>query len=550
MRRTIVGLALAGGLLAAPAGASAADWFVRPNGTTYGNGTGTSWTNAFSGFAAIPWGTVGCGDTVWAAGGTYTQDLEPAKTCTPAARVAVRRARADAPAVTASPGWHAGFDSTVHQAGAGIGLLGNWDGITISGRTTAAGGGHGWWIDLRGLTQGTGISFANGATADDNVFEYIDLQGPGAINYTGDGRGIDATPFASATGNLFSHLRIFDWESAISHVGMNGSTFEHLDVFDIMAANWPTFHPNGLYTSASQNVTVRYSTFRKGPHGHGVGEGIFFEQGGGAANWSIYGNVFHDLDSIGLKAIQITSAVPGLRIANNTFDNVAVPGVFVNGGSCGAGSESRNNLSFATPAPAACGVSSNNLTLASTPMPFLDRGAHDYRIVAAVGAGYPRNGGVSMAGLFTADRNGAVFGADGAWDVGATEYGSTPPAPPGGTPPGSAGPAAAAKRLGLGLRVAAPAMVGRWTVVRVTVTNRTGRTAGGVVVRIVPPRTVIARRRVRTIGTIGPGRSRTFAVRLKARSAVGLRVPIRFGVTSTLPGRSVRVALGAVPVAR
>jgi hypothetical protein len=254
------------------------------------------------------------------------------------------------------------------------------------------------------------------------VMEYMDLQGPGAITYSGDGRGINATPFTGATGNVFSHMSIFEWESAIYHAGINGSTFEYLDVYDIMAANWSSYHPNGIYVNGSSNVVVRYSKFHKGPKGNGVGEGIFFEQGGGASNWQIYGNLFYDLDSTGLKAIEITSTVPGLRIYNNTFDNIIVPGIFVNAGSCGSGSEVKNNLSFATSAPDACGSMSNNLTIASSPMPFVNRSAKDYRIVGTIGSGYPRNAGANLGSIFAADMLGAGFGSDGAWDVGAYEY--------------------------------------------------------------------------------------------------------------------------------
>ncbi|MGZ5494060.1 MAG: right-handed parallel beta-helix repeat-containing protein, partial [Thermoanaerobaculia bacterium] len=378
----------------------------------------------------ISWTRVACGDTIWGAGGNYSQDLAPAKKCTSGAPLSIRRARSDAPAATASAGWSSTFDATVHQVnGAGILFNGDWDYITISGRTTAAGGAHGWWIDLRGRTQGAGIEFANGAGADYNVMEYMDLQGPGYINYTGDGRGIDATPFSSATGNVFSHMNIFDWESAIYHAGINGSTFEYLDVYDIGAQNWSSWHPNGIYNSGSSNVIVRYSKFHKGPKGYGVGEGIFFEQSGGSSNWQIYANLFYDLNSTGLKAIEITSNVPGLKIYNNTFDNIIVPGVYVNAGSCGTGSETRNNLSFATSAPSSCGAMSNNLTIASSPMPFLNRAGKDYRIVSTIGANYPRNLATNLSSTFTLDLAGHVFGGDGQWDIGAYEYDSGSPPP-------------------------------------------------------------------------------------------------------------------------
>ena len=82
------------------------------------------------------------------------------------------------------------------------------------------------------------------------------------------------------------------------------SPFEYIDMYDIMAANWSTYHPNGIYTSGAPGGIVRYSVFHKGPDGNGVGEGIFFEQSGGSTDWQIYGNVFYDLDQSGWKAIE------------------------------------------------------------------------------------------------------------------------------------------------------------------------------------------------------------------------------------------------------
>jgi hypothetical protein len=412
-----VSLALFAGMNALPA--SAADWFVRPDGGSYGSGTGRDWSNAFAGLGGISWSSVACGDTIWVAGGNYTRDLAPAKKCSASSRLSIRRARTDAAAATSAAGWSSSFASTVHQiSGAGIVFNGDWDYITISGRTTAGGGDRGWWIDMTGRTSGAGIEFVNGAGADYNTMEYMDVQGPGAINYTGDGRGIDATPFSTATGNTFSRMRIFDWESAIYNAGINASVFEYLDVYDIHAQNWSSYHPNGLYTSGAKGGIVRYSTFRKGPKGHGVGEGIFFEQAGGSTDWQIYGNVFSNLDQSGLKAIQMTSNVGNIKIFNNTFNNIIVPGVYVNQGSCGSGAEVRNNLFVKTSGPSSCGSASNNLVSSSTGV-FADSA---FRIVSTVGSGYPRNAGQDLSSLFRSDMTGMGFGTDGAWDIGAFEY--------------------------------------------------------------------------------------------------------------------------------
>jgi hypothetical protein len=52
------------------------NWYVRPTGTTYGAGNGTSYANAWSGFASIVWGAGGilAGDTLYI-DGTHTTQL-------------------------------------------------------------------------------------------------------------------------------------------------------------------------------------------------------------------------------------------------------------------------------------------------------------------------------------------------------------------------------------------------------------------------------------------------------------------------------------------
>ena len=399
--------------------AKAANWYVRPNGTTYGSSNGTNWSNAIAGLSGIVWSSVSCGDTIWVAGGTYTQNLLPAKKCTSASRLAIRRARSDAPEATSSAGWSASFHSSVHQTnGAGIIFNGDTDYITISGRTTSAGGTHGWWIDLRGRTSGSGIEFVNGASADFNTMEYMDLHGPGFVTYTGDGRGIDATPFSSATGNTISHMKIHDWESTIYNAGINNTTYEWVEVYGVRAVNASQFHPNALYNANANGLTVRYSVFHDD-----VGEGIFVEQSGGVSNLFIYGNTFYN---IGTKTIQITGSTTNTKILNNTFDNTSAS-VQVRtdqGGSCGGSSETRNNYFYSNSSLNTCGTMSNNLIISSSPNPFVNRPSHDYHIAATVGTNYPRNAGTNLATYFQNDVDSVKFGADGSWDIGAYEFNS------------------------------------------------------------------------------------------------------------------------------
>jgi hypothetical protein len=262
----------------------------------------------------------------------------------------------------------------------------------------------------------------------------MDLQGPGAINYTGDGRGIDDTPFSSASNHTFSHMKIWDWESGVYIAGANYPIFEYIDMYNIMAQNWSTYHPNGIYIIGSDYGIVRYSKFHYGVNG--CGEGVVFSDGGSWRNWQIYGNLFYDLIGGGLKSIQYQDApTQGVKIYNNTFVNNQV-NLYLSASSCDSSSETRNNLFYGSGGRFSCGTSSNNIAASSNP--FVNSGVKDFRIVSTIGTGYPRNAGTALGIAYNTDMDGVTRGADGAWDIGAYEYISDAPSDaPGGTPGGS-----------------------------------------------------------------------------------------------------------------
>jgi Bacterial Ig domain len=412
------------GLLLGPLGLHAANFYVRPNGGDYGAENGTDWSNAFDGFNDIAWASISPGDTVWVAGGTYTQSLAPGKSGTAGARIAVRRARSDSLECTGVAGWNALFDSVVHQVRSGIVML-DYNYTTVSGR--ASDGSNGWWIDFKGTTQGIGISFPNGADASHNLFEYMDIEGAGNLDITwgpGDSRAIDASCFSSASDNCFSRLKIWDWAEGAVVAGMSSPIFEYIDMFDLGAQNWVQYHPNGIIILGGANVNgiVRYSRFHSGPDGLGVGEGIFFEQSSGGSNgWRIYGNIFYDLNHAGWKAIEITTGVSNLLIYNNVFDNIGPLEAIYNAG--GATGETKNNLFYSVVGTGKVGVFASNL-VASSQNVFVNRAGKDYHIIATTGADYPRNAGAPLTadGFVERDMDGNLRGSDGTWDIGAYEY--------------------------------------------------------------------------------------------------------------------------------
>ena len=406
--------------------AVAANWYVRPSG---GGGTGTSWTDAWNGLNNINWGSVSCGDTIWVAGGTYTQDLSPKKNCTSASRLYIRRARSDAPECTGASGWSSSFDSTVEMYRTTI-TFESYNYITVSGRTTASGGGYGWLINFPGVSSGIGIEWPNGSTGSYITVEYMEVRGPNtagtSYHFTDDGRGIDDTPFSSATNHTFSHMKIWGWESGIYIAGTNNHISEYIEMIYIQSDG--TMHPNLYYIIGSANGIIRYSKFHNSA---ASGTGIAFSDGGPWNNWSIYGNLFYDMtNSYGAALGVQDAAIVGLKIYNNTFSNNYM-NINLSSASCGSGCETRNNIFHGSGGSVNCGTTSNNLSTSSSSV-FVNLGGKDFHIVSNTGSGYPRNAGTKLSSYFTTDMDGVVFGADGTWDIGAYEYSSSGPSP---TPP-------------------------------------------------------------------------------------------------------------------
>jgi hypothetical protein len=408
--------------------AHAANWYVRPSG---GSGSGMSWAAAWNGLGGINWASVAAGDTIWVAGGTYTQDLAPNKTGTAGNFISIRRARSDSPECTGAAGWSTGFDALVLQDNASIifttGRTLNY--ITISGRTTANGGDYGWKVWIHGGRSGNGVVFDNGSYTSQITLEYMELAGPNIQNYDNDSRGVDDTPGGgSASYHTFSHMKIWGWESGIYAAYGNYHVSEYIDMYNISSDG--TMHPNLYYIISSDNGIIRFSRFHDSA---ASGTGIAFSDGGSFANWKIYGNVFYDMMDAYAASIGVQdAAIPGLLIYNNTFVNV-YNNLNLSSASCGAGSETRNNLFYGSGGAFTCGTSTNNLQTATDP--FVNLAGKDFRIKATIGSAYPRDKGISLGSSYNTDMLGTLRGgADGTWDIGAFEYTSGSEAGPPATP--------------------------------------------------------------------------------------------------------------------
>ncbi len=415
--------------------AAAKNLYVRKGAT--GSNNGSDWNNAWTECSSIVWGGSGvvAGDTVWFAGGTYTTTLKPAVSGTSSAWISIKRVRATDAAPTSAAGWNSAYDSqVVINAGGNNALVFNIAGlscISVDGR-----------IDS-GMQLVTPNNDGASVGIDDSVnyitLTNLDLAGPGgatAINMNGDNRGIDATAWSSPdNGNTWryapinylvvSHCRIHGQVNNLWLLNCYNSTIEYTKMYDAAAANSTTYHANVCATSGSTNITWRYNEI----YNHQV-EGIMFISGG-AANWYIYGNVWHDGMTGVSRVVEAQDGVEGpVYFYNNTVVNVPMGNRVANGGIYAAGSQARNNLYWNS---AAGGLPDNDYEFANSTLsetsgianganPFVNYSGQNYHIVSNLSATLPRNKGAALGVPFNVDLDGNVRGADGTWDIGAYEY--------------------------------------------------------------------------------------------------------------------------------
>jgi hypothetical protein len=101
---------------------------------------------------------------------------------------------------------------------ASITFNGNYDYITISGRTTANGGANGWQINFKGRQADLESKLPMGLMRIFITVEYMDIEGPGSVTYSSDGRGLDLTPFSGPTTDCSAI-----WKSTIGNLASTWS---------------------------------------------------------------------------------------------------------------------------------------------------------------------------------------------------------------------------------------------------------------------------------------------------------------------------------------
>lgn len=341
--RCTIGLFM--GMLLVPNSVWATDHYVRAGAT--GNGSGSDWTNACTGFTgSCAASSLVRGDTYYVAAGSYgylditSPDVGTEVITIKAATVADHGT---------STGWSNGYAGQALFQTANNQTLLETDYITIDGQSRA-GYGSGYNIKFRttgtcntcaALILGNPGASGGGSASNHDIVEYVEMQGSGSTV------GEDKAAIVAVNGSYNQFL--YDWfhnagnDLLDAHTGAwTNLTVDHcfLDTNDMGGANTGK-HSTGLNVTGD-NLTVSNNWFRN------IQSSDMIENAAGGhtdlSNWYIFGNVFYwdsGCSGCGIGDGEIGILVNGssgtnltgtLMIVNNTIAGVASPSYCSTGG--------------------------------------------------------------------------------------------------------------------------------------------------------------------------------------------------------------------------
>jgi PKD repeat protein len=257
-------------LLLSVAGVNAANnWYVVPGGA--GNKGGTAWTNAWD-VSCISWSSVGAGDTIWLAGGTYSSALNVKNSGSSGNPIYIKRVLASDNAPANSPGWRSGFDSLVVLP---LINVPNNNYITIDGRVT-------YGIQV----QPAGEQIIIGSGGSCSYLQFLNMEVLGSYNTNTAGYGIFSCYSVWYCNLQFSNMWIHGMAEGITCKGWSNAVVEHCLLSDFLIVGNP--HVDVIYFWNATNVTMRYNVISNSP-----ADGIYWWGGvdGGTVNFYFYNNL-------------------------------------------------------------------------------------------------------------------------------------------------------------------------------------------------------------------------------------------------------------------
>ncbi len=368
-------------------------------------------------------GSLSAGDTVWIAGGNYgSQGMNWSKGGANGNPIKFYRVQAADAAPSSAAGWNSSFDSQVVTAGNFAANPGPGN-ITLDGRVNDG-------IKITTVNGNNTAMLLNGG--NNYTISHVTFIGPGWGR--SGGYGIN---WIDGSGHLCDHVKFdgvnqqLSWSVSAGIVQyctfMNagpGTSSYHSDMIYCGGMSNSTFRYNYFYNSWSQaffwdnggsgTVYIYGNVADQGPNGTGV----FLEtkQGYKWGDFHVYNNTFLGWST---AAVQVRGTAPSNQeIKNNIFLNTTW---LVDSGTTSPASDYNG---YNTKIPSAEGSHS----MSSTTVPVVNMS--DSSVAAAnfqlVANSWPINKGTALTtdSFINYDMNRNQRGADGAWDIGAFEYGA------------------------------------------------------------------------------------------------------------------------------
>ena len=413
-----------------------------------GTRSGADWTDAYTNFNNISWGSVAAGDSIWLAGGTY-QTLSVGASGTTNNPIYIARVRTTNTTPAAAAGWNSSYDATVTSGGTAP--------VTVTGRD---------FITIDGQIPYTGIVITNTAATNDAVVRYAINIASGsdyltikntkvrlcnrAFNVgssTYDRRCVNVS-FSTANiafGMYIGYNDMAEGDTIFSILFQTAMTVEHNWFHDNNREAVIGPHQNIWQSIGNTNITFRYNLITNYQEERIM---MCFIAVTDAPNdtWYIYGNLFADGTEFSrvLESQYVTNR--NIHFYNNTVANtgfLAIRGSGTANGGVWENCVSTNNVMFNSGTGGGVGfglgfddynitdgttVGANSISSATSAM-FVDENNWDYRISSTVSALLPKNKGrtITISGqTISTDSAGNTRGGDGTWDLGYLEESGSP----------------------------------------------------------------------------------------------------------------------------